>query len=402
MNLLAEALNPLQLTAIIFLAAVFLFAFLGLKRETGLAAQIATIAPNILISIGIFFTFLGILIALQNFNVSNVTSSIPKLLEGLKLAFLSSVVGLGLSVFFRGLQAWTSQDMTAGDVSAGDLLSELKKSNKNTLLVRDALIGDGEASLSTQFGKLRNDFRDFADKAKEDGTQALVKALEEVIRDFNEQISEQFGDNFKQLNEAVGALLEWQKQYKEQVELLTHAFENTSSGITKIEETTAKIPEHMQSIETTFNKTEDRLEKLYEGFSSLSAMRESAQQAVPELQDSIDKMTAGLRESVDKQSELVKKQLDEMGERQSVTNDEIKSLTKELNESINKSLANSVESMNQSFQALDNGMQESLQRSLDKMGNNLTAITDRFIKIYEDNAGKIIALTKSLTGQQRG
>ena len=72
--------------------------------------------------------------------------------------------------------------------------------------------------------KLRNDFRDFAEKVTEDGSNALIKALEEVMRDFNAKINEQFGENFKQLNEAVTALLEWQKEHKKQVEELTEIF----------------------------------------------------------------------------------------------------------------------------------------------------------------------------------
>ena len=54
-------------------------------------------------------------------------------------------------------------------------------------------------------------------KLAESNSKALIIALQEVIRDFNTKITDQFGDNFKQLNQAVGAMLEWQKQYREQV-----------------------------------------------------------------------------------------------------------------------------------------------------------------------------------------
>jgi len=46
----------------------------------------------------------------------------------------------------------------------------------------------------------------------------LVEALRDVIHDFNNKITEQFGDNFKELNEAVGRLLIWQEDYKGFVE----------------------------------------------------------------------------------------------------------------------------------------------------------------------------------------
>lgn len=453
--------DPLQTVAIVVIGLVFVVALLGVGKKQGFLAKFAFIAPNILTSLGIFFTFVGILISLSNFDVLDINDSIPRLLDGLKLAFLSSVVGLGSSVSFRFIQAGSSRKESAGDIGASDLHDQLKDLNTNTLAVRDALVGDGDASLSTQFGKLRNDFRDFADKMKEDGTQALVKALEEVIKDFNEKISEQFGENFKQLNEAVGALLEWQKEYKTQVELLTQAFKETQSGIRNVEETTAKIPSHMEAVETAFNATETRVEQLYEGVGSLNELRESAKNAVPELQKSIDTMTTGMRESVETQMEVMKSQLTEMREAQSKTGQEIRELTANLGEivrssldqseqnfakqmekfqgvldslnlgadnvlestenvakrvneimdefssrqekvarevqsRIDQSVADNVEAMNQSLQDLDKGMQQQLQRSIDKMGNNLTAITEQFVNTYQEGGRRIAELIGSI------
>ena len=442
--------DPLQLIAIAVIAIIFITSLLGIGKKQGFLAQFAAIAPNTLTSMGIFFTFIGILIALSNFDVSNVNDSIPRLLDGLKLAFLSSVVGLGSAVTFRFIQAGSNRKQSAGEVGAADLYDQLKELNSNTLLVREALVGDGDASLSTQFGKLRNDFRDFADKMKEDGTQALVKALEGVIKDFNEKISEQFGENFKQLNEAVGALLEWQQEYRAQVEVLTQAFKETQTGMKSVEETTAKIPSHMESIESAFSATETRVEQLYDGIGSLNEMRESAKNAVPELQESINSMTTGMRESIDAQLEVLKSQISDTHELTANLGDVVKtsldqteqnfaqqmekfqgvldslnlgadnvlqsteSVSKRVNEMlkdfsthqekvarevqsrIDQSVADNVETMNQGLQDLDKGMQQQLQRSIDKMGNNLTSITETFVTTYEENARKIVELTRSL------
>ena len=453
--------DSLQVIAIAIIAFVFVLSVFGVKENQGFLAHFASIAPSTLTSIGIFFTFVGILISLSNFNVEDINNSIPKLLNGLKLAFLSSVLGLGASLVFRFIQAGIKSNQSAGDIGASELYDQLRELNTNTLAVREALVGEGEASLSTQFGKLRNDFRDFADKMKEDGTQALVKALEEVIKDFNEKISEQFGENFKQLNEAVGALLQWQEEYKAQVQLLTQAFKETQTGIQIVEETTAKIPSHMESVESAFNATQTRVEQLYEGVGSLNEMREAAKKAVPELQQSIDSMTTGMRESIESQVEVLKSQVTDMQDAQSQSSKEIRELTANLGDivkssleqseknftiqmdkfegvlnslnvgadnvlestdmvakrvqeiienfssrqekvardvqsRIDQSVADNVEAMNQSLQALDKGMQQQLQRSIDKMGNNLTSITETFVSTYEENARKIVELTRDL------
>lgn len=443
--------DPLQLIAVSTIVLFFMTALFGVGKENGFLAQLTAIAPNTLTSLGIFFTFFGILISLSNFDVNSINSAVPKLLSGLQLAFLSSVVGLLASVMFRFIIAFGKRKTVAGEVGVGELYEELKTLNQNMLLVRDALVGEGDASLSTQFGKLRNDFRDFAEKMAEDGTQALVKALEEVIADFNQKITEQFGENFKQLNEAVGALLKWQEEYKSQVEMLTHAFQETQRGIQTVEETTAKIPSHMESVETAFNATETRVTQLYEGVGSLHELRESAKNAVPELKESIESMTTGMRQSIEAQLDVVRQQIGEtkdltenlgsivkssldqteqnfarqMEKFQGVLNSlnlgadnvlestetvakrvgEIiddfstkqEKVARDVQSRIDQSLADNVEAMNQSLQDLDKGMQQQLQRAIDKMGNNLTSITETFVTTYEENARKIIELSRNIS-----
>lgn len=358
----------LQLVAWIILLVFFFVAVNGVKKETGTRAQLARSAPNVLTSIGIFFTFLGIFIALINFSVIDISDSIPVLIGGLQLAFSSSVLGLGLSVAFRIYAARARRGEAADTASAGRIIGELKELNENTKLVREALTGEGEASLSTQFGKLRNDFRDFAEKMKDDGTQALVQALEEVIRDFNEKLSEQFGENFKQLNKAVGALLDWQREHKKQVEALTAAFEETRNGMTQIEKAVSHIPEHMQSIKVVFDTTEERLKQLYDGLESLSSMRESATSAVPILIESIDKVTHGMKKSMDEQSEAINEQLHQIQKTQAGVNAEIDKLVKGISDNMDGHLDKTEQLINdqaKEFQGIAKSLKENADDVLD-------------------------------------
>ncbi len=64
---------------------------------------------------------------------------------------------------------------------------------------------------------LKTSFDDFLKSAAENNSKALIQALQEVIRDFNAKINEQFGDNFKQLNAAVEKILVWQEKYRQQL-----------------------------------------------------------------------------------------------------------------------------------------------------------------------------------------
>ena len=261
-NFLAS-LSPVTLgfvVAICVMGLVFQFRF---NRRT------ADLGPSLLTTTGIFGTFVGIALGLYHFDTSSVEASIPALLEGLKTAFFASVFGVGfaISLKFREFVAGTGkQDETASasdDVSGADLVRHLRDirtaltgADDGSLIsqmklarqdgaerletlrsLQRSLSGTEDGSLLTQIRLLRQDSNDRLDalkvtmaealkKLSEMGSQALIEALRDVIRDFNDKITEQFGENFKQLNIAVGNLLVWQEQYKATIE----------STVTKLDE----------------------------------------------------------------------------------------------------------------------------------------------------------------------
>ena len=424
--------DNLQSISVVILAIVFAAGFLNLNSSNKFWQSFSANAPAYLTSLGIFFTFVGIFIALLAFNVEDINRSIPRLLEGLQVAFLSSVAGIGGSVIYRVIRPIRQNAIEADEVSAGEILNELINLNKGSESIKDALVGEGDASLSTQMGKLRNDFRDFAEKVSEDGSKALIEALEEVMRDFNAKINEQFGDNFKQLNEAVSALLEWQKEHKQQVENLTEIFRETQKGIDLvksnielIENSTGKIPDQISKVENAFEATDKRMEELYTGLGSLSEMRSKAEEALPHIEKNINRMTEGLETNVNKQMESVKEifesqanQSNQMQEKftgvvdslnmaaddllktTQKTSDQVKgiiddfqtqqsNLSKELQDTLRSSVGDIENVLNQSVSSLDQSMQQSLQRSLDMLGNNLVRISERFVEVYEPFAERI-------------
>lgn len=134
--------------------------------------------PTVFTTLGILGTFVGIYFGLRQFDVDNITGSIPTLLEGLKTAFTTSIWGISLSLIFGK----TSQIvLRAVDLKAPpkptDELAALQEmtiilknskdeSNKNFQLLNKSLIGETDDSISTQLIKLRNQFTEIQDGQK--------------------------------------------------------------------------------------------------------------------------------------------------------------------------------------------------------------------------------------------
>lgn len=76
---------------------------------------------SMIVSLGILGTFLGIVLGLWQFDTTDIQGSVPKLLEGLKLAFITSIIGMALSVGLSVLQAQPNPETDTV------LLSNIKK-----------------------------------------------------------------------------------------------------------------------------------------------------------------------------------------------------------------------------------------------------------------------------------
>ncbi|MFL2760952.1 MAG: hypothetical protein ACJ0BP_00945 [Gammaproteobacteria bacterium] len=380
-----DLVSQLPLIARTTIAITFLMALYGINKVesegffTKLAITISSNGAAILTTIGIFFTFLGIFIALTQFDTDNIRDAITPLLDGMKLAFESSVWGLGGALAFRLIKPMRSSGAAKEDASAGDILEEMQKTTSGINLLNTSLVGDSDSSVVNQLRALRDEFRNYAEKMAEDSSAALVKALEEVMRDFNSKINEQFGDNFKQLNEAVGSLLEWQKEYKVQLEQLIELFKENQKtidlvkeSISKVEESSNKIPENMAAMQGIIETTDTRLKELHEGLSSLSEMRQNAQNALPQIQQNIENLTTGLKDGTEQLFNSAKN----LGEQSDL-------IIKELNTQIQNTTQELSSTMNESIEQFNQTTQNQLQDILNNMGTNLTSITKQFADDYE-------------------
>lgn len=83
-NLDLQFVNAFILSIMTF---VCLFGFLFTKKDT--QKDFVNYVPTLLTTLGIFGTFLGIVLGLLNFNQNNIEASIPLLLAGLKTAFIT-------------------------------------------------------------------------------------------------------------------------------------------------------------------------------------------------------------------------------------------------------------------------------------------------------------------------
>ncbi len=398
----------------------------------------ASHGPEILTTVGIFGCFIGISLALLDFDATNVSASVPQLLNGVKTAFWASVGGVGGALILRlrhrlkrtpiPLAPGAPKGATLDDVvtSMRTLQASLSGSAEGSLLGQLKLMRQDQ---SDQLQAMRESFDRFAEKTAKDGSQALIDALREVIADFNAKISEQFGDNFKELNAAVAKLLVWQEQYRVELDQsqATHrqvamALETAARNLESMVDRSGGFVTAAQSLETLTVNLNREYELIVSGQTALADVLSRMRDVTPEFSSKIDDMLAALSDgtvTLQKQVAYIGKELADhlkvsqnearslidsikqattrggaemetaarnLGAQLQSTQAELKTLlvdtVKASGSDVSANLRQSADQMGKAVQILDKSIQDELNRTMELFARQLASISSQFVKDY--------------------
>jgi hypothetical protein len=379
----------------VFVAAILV---LALIFHVGFSDKAVAFGPTLLTTTGIFATFLWIAVGLSNFDTRDIQTSLPALLDGIKLAFWASVVGVGgaLTLKLRHYFARDSANQGTGqdgDITASDLLSQLKG-------IQQALVGNEESTLVSQIKLSRQDMNDKLDalkraqeealtKLSEMGSKALVEALRDVIKDFNAKITEQFGDNFRQLNHAVGQLLVWQDAYKEQLELsalrhqeMTGAMMEATSHYSELLTHAGGFTRTAEDLGSLLKALEGQKNQMVTLLKSLGELLHSASGSLPLIEQKVLQLTEQLSNSVATNQKEVGRALTESTQLIRASIQAVGTDFTKVNGEFNKQLGELAAKTKEQVAVLDAALSEELKKSLDGLGRQLTALSERFVADY--------------------
>ena len=288
--------------------AAVLISVIGLLFHIRWSRRATALGPTILTTLGIFFCFAGIAWGLLDFNPSDVRGSVPYLLQGIGTSFWSSVVGIfwALTVKIR-VALFGDAKIKASGAKEGSTMDDLAR-----LLVElnRSIAGGDDSALLNQVRLLRGDSNDRVDKLSEAfdryaeniaevNSKALVRALSEVIRDFNVKLNEQFGDNFKRLNSGVERLVAWQVQYEKQLQALIEQETATresmtlaASRVTDIVGVASEFAAVARSLQNIVGALNNQSERLSQALMVLSELIGEVQRGLPVIEQRIVQMIA--------------------------------------------------------------------------------------------------------------
>ena len=271
-------------------------------------------------------------------------------------------------------------------------------------------------------------FKEFSNYMLEENSKAFIEALNKTIRDFNINLVETFGSNFKQLNEAVAKLLDWQEHYKDTIELTTENQKTIFNSFRNIEIELDNFNQKTKGINTVVSElslaTKEALEQNYKFNDSLEVLAQlddQVKELLPnfmkinsnlddnlkafseetnKITDKLKDFTSNLGSSLDKSKNQVNKLLEDTIKSFSTTiekseennkeivrstSEKIKTLNDELDKNIKEKINKIDNFLKEQVQKTDNALKDNLNDVIKMLGN----ISEKFAEDYEPLANKL-------------
>lgn len=437
---------------LILIITIFLFSLV--LAFIGQARLFSNYTPVLLTSLGILGTFTGIIIGLLDFNSTRIDESIELLLEGLKTAFITSLAGMASAIIYKiiGTTPLFKENRTSNevfDVEPRDILQAIQSQEEHLFKLKKAISGDDDSSLIGQIKLLRGDLHDnykdqkssFSDFSKElwinldafsemlskSATEQVINALNEVIADFNKNLTEQFGDNFKALDASVKKLVDWQINYAEQIEQMILQYNQSVKALNDIEQSVAAIsvearaiPEIMQQLKVVVEVNQNQINELSRHLKAFEEMKEQAVKAIPEMQMHVEQTVEAISQSSIKANEGYQSLLDGTNAIHNTFTTSINDIQIQLESTVNQLVEKQIYEMNRSFNSLeeemtkavdltgqavnkkvemiDESMTKEVSRVMTEMGSALASISGQFTADYQ----KLTQAMKKITNMSRG
>lgn len=393
--------------ASIFLATIVMVGLLAHRRFT--TATVNQV-PTILTMLGILGTFAGVTYGLLSFDTTNIQGSMPFLISGIRTAFIASVAGvfcaITIKVRYRLFGAESIEGAQDG-ATIDDLVTQLRA-------VQQALVGSDDSTVLSQLKLGRQDVNDRLDALRraqdafmaqmaDMNSKALISALEEVIRDFNVKINEQFGENFKQLNAAVGKLLEWQERYRQQLADLvdqqataTRSMSTATERYSKVVDDAGRFTDVATRFEAVLGPIDAYQSSMRQTTAELTALIERVSNSLPLVEQKIISLTDRVASGVKNHEAEVARVAAEISAAFRSASDGVRSVltstVETASQQLNAKLEQSSGKLDEQIVKLDRALEKELTESLQALGRQLTALSKRFVDDYTPLTNQLRAI----------
>ena len=234
--------------------------------------KILEMAPDIFTSLGILGTFIGLVWGLKSFEPSSyetMTTSVSTLVEGIKVAFLTSIYGIAFALIYssgmKSVYAGMDEKLqgflekfhlyvlpTAESESRNLMLASQKVQTKAMKQMAEQLTSQMADSFEKAINPSFQKMNESLEILTESVTRCQEDMVQEILRSFLREMNGSFKMQFKDFNEA---LVQLKKAQKETADYTTRLYQSMSD---QLNESYARQSESMKEIVDELGRIQGR------------------------------------------------------------------------------------------------------------------------------------------------
>ncbi len=230
--------------------------------------------PGVMTGLGILGTFVGLSLGLQNFNTgttAQITGSIEPLMNGIKIAFHTSIYGMvfslvfnyvykrrlddaeaALNMFLRNFRKYVLPDTEKEGVNK--LLDLQREQTMAITTLTDALTVNLPEGLKTYLEPRFDHFDDTIDSFSRMATRNQMDQLERVVDKFLTELNNTMGSSFANLSKVVNQNLYLQEANEAQLKEIYNKNALAVDGMEKTADEMAQVADRLKEISESMEK----------------------------------------------------------------------------------------------------------------------------------------------------
>ena len=224
--------------------------------------------PDILTSLGILGTFVGLVMGLREFDPSGyeqMAGSVTPLINGIKVAFITSIYGIALSLSFSfNLRSEFSNLSARGEEFLDTYYLHVQPPYEVTGIFVEQMAASFEQAITPAFARMTEGFQQVADTFTGSQEELLTNVCNTVTR----QMRTELLSDFNQISKTVEELTKTQASY-------TDFMDRT---ILRIQKTLASLQDSMTQTQNYLTESVEKLAEAQTGASRINQEQKEAYQ----------------------------------------------------------------------------------------------------------------------------
>ncbi|MBE5803752.1 MAG: hypothetical protein E7316_04485 [Clostridiales bacterium] len=367
-------------------------------------ANLAELLPNMLTSLGILGTFMGMVRGIGGLNFANsdaIIEGIPTLLSGMRFAFGTSVAGVSCSIIFSMLnriaqgssyraiddfvESFTQLAMQRPLDNDVQLICQNQDSNHMLSTLTDTLPGQLAKSMEISVSRAMQPVAQSMDSFLIGATRAQVDGVGRIVNSFVNQMNASLNNEFLELGRTLTEINQNQQLTMERMDQSLQSASVIVGEVTRLQGVSQEVMTHFENYVRELSDARSRDERFEQASADLlSRMHQAADQqteAIHHLMGYQNDLTASLEQ-------FRTQTRDAIGAMQHETD-----LTGGHLEAVGKTMQTSSTQLAQSYQGFVQNVVEGLSRALGMFDENMNSLVATLTE-------KVDAVTASGTSGQ--